>query len=103
MRRDNSVFFGTGFNPLRATARANVWGVHGGASASRTMPASMVLRTLESLVNDLREVEARFMFVALRNYNDANVFTRLGVCDRDDLIFPEPEGQEVPSPYAPRV
>src|SRR5262244_3453146 len=79
MRSESSAFFGTGFRPFLATARANISGVHSGASASRTMSASIVLRTLESLVNDLRELEARFMFRGLANGNDTNVLTAFGI------------------------
>src|SRR5262249_15024493 len=60
------------------------------------MSVSIVLRNLDRLVNDLREVEARFMFRGLASRNDTNVRTALGVRNRDDLIFQEPEGQETP-------
>src|SRR5215469_15086579 len=92
IRSESSAFFGTGFRPFRATARANSSGVHSGASASRTMSASIALRTFDSLVNDLREVETCFMFHGLANRNDTNVLTALGVRNRNDLIFQEPRG-----------
>jgi len=94
MRSESSAFFGTAFRPFLATARANISGVHPGAFASRTTSASIALRTLESLVNDFREVETRFMFRGLANRNDTTVLTALGACNRDDLISQEPEGQE---------
>jgi hypothetical protein len=50
------------------------------------MSASIIFRTLDRLVDDLREVVARFMFRGLANGNDANVVTPLGVRDGYDLI-----------------
>jgi len=39
-RSDDNDFLGTGLSALRATARANISGVHSGASPSRTFDAS---------------------------------------------------------------
>src|ERR1700674_4813701 len=87
MRSERSAFFGTGFKPLRATARANISGVHSGASPSRTTSASIIFRTLERLVEDLREVVARFMFRGLANRNDTNIVTTFRMRNRHDLIL----------------
>src|SRR5262249_10551628 len=96
MRIESSAFFGTGFRPFRATARANISGVHSGASTSRPMSPSMVLRTFDSLVDDVREVEARFMFRGLTNRNYTDVVTALGMRNRYDLIVKETKSQKTP-------
>ena len=60
------------------------------------MSASMVLRTFERLVSDLREVEARFMFRGPANRNDTDVVAALSMRNRHYLISQETESQEAP-------
>src|ERR1700731_4441563 len=94
IRSERSAFFGTGFKPLRATARANISGVHSGASPSRTMSVSIIFRTRRSPVEDLREVVARFMVCGLTNGNYANVFTTLSMRNGHDLVMQQTQGEE---------
>src|SRR6201997_2474996 len=94
MRNESSAFFGTGFKPLRATARANISGVHSGASPSRTMSVSIIFRTRRRSVEDLREVVARFMSCGLANRDYANVFTTLSMRNGHDLILEQAQGEE---------
>ena len=97
IRSDRSAFFGTVFKPLRATARANISGVHSGASLLRTMSASIIFRTRESLVEDLREVLVRFMFRGLAHGNEVNVVTVRSMRDR----HVEAQAQEIPVLHMP--
>src|ERR1700758_3287926 len=94
MRNERSAFLGTGFKPLRATARANISGVHSGASPSGTMSVSIIFRTRRGAVEDRREVVARFMFCGLRNGNYANVFTTLRMRNGQDLVMQQTQGEE---------
>ena len=78
----------------RATAFANISGVHSGASRSRRIAESDRFLRRVRLVRDLREVEARFMFRGLANRNDSNLFATFRVSNRDNLILQEPQSEE---------
>src|ERR1700751_751049 len=93
MRKERSAFFGTGFKPWRATAGANISGVHSGASPSRTISVSIIFRTRRRSVEDLREGVARFMFCGLTNGNYANVFTTLSMRN-GHLVMQQTQGEE---------